>query len=742
MFRLNQLLAASAIFCVSFFLAQSAQAGSSGPPKSHYSATYASDASSKRCGVYAYRHSSYRGSRWKPFCGSSGKHWHNKISSFKIPYNYVIKAEDHTPATLHSAKAPRQRTRYYAGNVPNVGSYMNDRASKMQLMYWPDVYKKCVRAHRDHRYTGEQYLLCQDNIISGSYVSDWNDRISSFIVPQGKKIRFCQDSDMTGKCVVYKTSQYELNSTYNDSFSSFEVVDLVPDPVKNLAAKKVSAGVQVSWQAPGYIGFAVGYYDKPYRYHIYRVEKSSGKELYKGYLTRPRYISNLIWTDYTASPDKNYYYKVLACNKYGGCSENYTPHIIEDVSHTTYGAEEGFTSRVWTGRFAGQYRIPALIQTKNNVLIAVTEKRGLNHDYSGNDLYMKRSTDGGRTWGKEVELHQDGDNVLGMPTILVTDNNLVAFLFLRFPEGVHMEKDIEPGKYQAKLYAMYSADDGATWTKPVEFTRQVTTSKHRCLCLSIGAGLIIQHGEHKGRAVVPSHARIGKKGSRDKKHHLAQTIYHDSINNFKPVNNSISYEQAKQITKGWTAGAYNSKSFSTEMSLVEYGFEGNLYYLARIWPHDKKGRLAYDTSSNGGSNWHGRDKKSYVFPHRTDSGLVRFINPADWYSVNGGWSFNKSSTLVFTTPVGPFSIASGRTDGRAFATKKLGGESATWRGATYRVISDNFFAYSSSGEITDPIYTDQRIGVLYEGGTGSGYEFINFSNISLDYVRSGPVHNW
>ena len=324
MTRFIQLSTAFAAFLFTFFIAQSVHAGSGGPAKSLLLSDFLLWC--KKIGLaarhYAYKHSNYRGSRWKPFCGSKGKHWHNKISSFKVPYNYVVKAEDWTASTI--PRGQKQKTRYYAGHVTYVGGYMNDRASKMQLMYWPDVYKKCVRAHRDHRYTGEQYLLCQDNIISSSYVSNWNDRISSFIVPHGKKIRFCQNKNMTGKCVDYKTSQYKLYSPYNDTFSSFQILDVVPDPVRSLRVKKVSTGIQIYWQAPGYIGAAISYYDMPYSYQIFRVDTSTGQETWLRTLNQ----YHRTYLDIGTSPGKTYSYKIRGCNKYGSCSSfAFTPDV-------------------------------------------------------------------------------------------------------------------------------------------------------------------------------------------------------------------------------------------------------------------------------------------------------------------------------------------------------------------------------------------------------------------------------
>src|SRR5690348_8987880 len=45
-------------------------------------------------------------------------------------------------------------------------------------------------------------------------------------------------------------------------------------------------------------------------------------------------------------------------------------------------------------------RIPSLVVTRNGALLAFAEGRTANRDQASNKILLKRSTDGGKTWGK------------------------------------------------------------------------------------------------------------------------------------------------------------------------------------------------------------------------------------------------------------------------------------------------------------------------------------------------------
>src|SRR5690554_4997577 len=58
------------------------------------------------------------------------------------------------------------------------------------------------------------------------------------------------------------------------------------------------------------------------------------------------------------------------------------------------------------------YRIPAIVKTSNNVLLAFAEARKFrrNGDAGDIDLVVKRSVNNGQTWSEQVTVWDDGEN--------------------------------------------------------------------------------------------------------------------------------------------------------------------------------------------------------------------------------------------------------------------------------------------------------------------------------------------
>jgi len=113
---------------------------------------------------------------------------------------------------------------------------------------------------------------------------------------------------------------------------------------------------------------------------------------------------------------------------------------------------EARTNGYWT------CRIPGIAVTKHNAVLVTTEARpGRGGDYDFNDVLMRRSTDGGRTFGPVVKLvdhttYGDGpsSNFVMIPD---RDSGRVVAVFCHD---------------YARVFTMHSDDDGATWSKPVE----------------------------------------------------------------------------------------------------------------------------------------------------------------------------------------------------------------------------------------------------------------------------------
>lgn len=104
------------------------------------------------------------------------------------------------------------------------------------------------------------------------------------------------------------------------------------------------------------------------------------------------------------------------------------------------------------------YRIPTLVVTKKETILCCCEGRKYGAGDSGDiDLLLKRSSDSGRTWSKQIIVCKkagDVDITIGNPCPIVgRDENVVHLLFCR--------------NNKAAFYTR-STDDGLIWSEPKE----------------------------------------------------------------------------------------------------------------------------------------------------------------------------------------------------------------------------------------------------------------------------------
>ena len=151
------------------------------------------------------------------------------------------------------------------------------------------------------------------------------------------------------------------------------------------------------------------------------------------------------------------------------------------------------------------YRIPTMVVTaKGTVLVFVEGRKTSRRDHGDVDLLMKRSEDGGRSWSKQVLIHEEGGDALirvGNPCPIVEkDGKTVHLLFTR--NG----KDC--------LFYTKSSDEGKTWSPFVTASDDPNAPEYRednflkgfgGSPVSVGAGPV--HGIHtsKGRLIAPSY---------------------------------------------------------------------------------------------------------------------------------------------------------------------------------------------------------------------------------------------
>ena len=142
---------------------------------------------------------------------------------------------------------------------------------------------------------------------------------------------------------------------------------------------------------------------------------------------------------------------------------------------------------------SGQYsstRIPALVLTKKGTLLAFAAGRIESaSDWADMDLLVRRSEDGGDTWGPiQVVAERAGSKPTDNPTPIVGQDGTIHLLYQRD---------------YAYAYYTQSTDDGLTWSPPVNITAtfEAFKSDYDWKVLAPGPGHSIQL--ENGRLLVP-----------------------------------------------------------------------------------------------------------------------------------------------------------------------------------------------------------------------------------------------
>jgi sialidase-1 len=157
------------------------------------------------------------------------------------------------------------------------------------------------------------------------------------------------------------------------------------------------------------------------------------------------------------------------------------------------------------------YRIPGIVVTAKGTVLAYCEARKFSGlDWGEIEVHLRRSTDGGRTFGPARQVAHLGPRLPRNPVILVpaqkkkvggpdeqTVNNPVA---IAARDGtVHLIYCVE----YMRCFHVRSTDDGLTWSPPVEITAAFAAFRSdwpwRVIATGPGHGIEL----HRGRLVVP-----------------------------------------------------------------------------------------------------------------------------------------------------------------------------------------------------------------------------------------------
>ena len=177
------------------------------------------------------------------------------------------------------------------------------------------------------------------------------------------------------------------------------------------------------------------------------------------------------------------------------------------------------------------YRVPAIAVSPQGTVMALAEARkNAGGDWGTQDILMRRSRDGGKTWDEPRKIaHIDGEieqNPAALAQNLaqpgeVTYNNVVPIVD-RERGAVHFLFCVE----YARAYYMRSEDDGETFSTPVDITAvfEEFRSDYDWKVIATGPGHGLRHSN--GRLIVPVWLSDGTAGHAHRPS-IVSTIYSD-----------------------------------------------------------------------------------------------------------------------------------------------------------------------------------------------------------------------
>jgi sialidase-1 len=323
------------------------------------------------------------------------------------------------------------------------------------------------------------------------------------------------------------------------------------------------------------------------------------------------------------------------------------------------------------------FRIPSVVVTAKGTVLAFCEGRVKSRSDTGDiDLVLRRSTDRGETWGPLQVVWNDGANTCGNPCPVVDRDTGTIWLLLTHNLGEDHEAKIidRTAKGTRTVWVTKSTDDGASWSRPVEITKDV--KKPEWTWVATGPGIGIQ--TKNGRLVIPCdhvEAETKRGGS-----HVIWSADHGET---------------------WTLGGAITGGVN-ECQVVERS-DGSLLLNMRNFKTSAKER-ATASSTDGGATWSplGHDAalpepvcQASIFRASWEPSVILFSNPAD-----------RKGRIRMT-------IRSSRDEGATWTTVKEFGEEP----AAYSCLTG---------------LPDRKIGCLYETGVKSAYEKIVLVRLPLD----------
>ncbi|WP_226967289.1 sialidase family protein [Streptomyces phaeolivaceus] len=321
------------------------------------------------------------------------------------------------------------------------------------------------------------------------------------------------------------------------------------------------------------------------------------------------------------------------------------------------------------------YRIPAAVTTRSGTVLAFAEGRRNGAGDTGNiDVVLRRSGDGGCTWGPLRVVAAGQGDTRGNPAPVVDPRTGRVVLVTSYNGGTVTEGQIMRGEVTAeqsrRVFVQTSRDDGRRFTAPRDITADVKLPGWRWYATGPGHAVALTRGPHAGRLVVPAnHSAAPPAGSADSgqepRYYGAHAIHSD--------------DGGRTWRIGFVDDSYDGLDNANENIAAELP-DGRLYFSARDQHGTSPGNRLDAYSGDGGDSL---DRPYTVQPTLLDVPVVQasvlplpsggpllFSGPSDpttrramsvWRSADGGTTFTRATTLSQRPAAYSDLVALGRT---------------------------------------------------------------------------------
>ncbi|MEI5097568.1 sialidase family protein [Streptomyces sp. PmtG] len=344
------------------------------------------------------------------------------------------------------------------------------------------------------------------------------------------------------------------------------------------------------------------------------------------------------------------------------------------------------------------FRIPAIVKTAKGTLLAFAEGRVNDCSDAGDiDLVLKRSHDGGRTWGPMKVINKGGGDTHGNPTPIVDRETGRILLAETYNTGRTDGKNCDV-PCDRTPHMQYSDDDGETWSTPRDLSAEILPA-HWNSWYATGPvhGIQLSRGRHKGRLVFAVNAETFR-GGRVTENHAALVVSDDGGDHWRiGATDSYPVDAAD--------GTFRQKP--SEMTVTER-HDGSVYVSGREQDGTDLGHRDHTVSYDGGD--------SFVAPFRAIPDL--------YCPQVQGSTLRFGERLLLACPGDPdrrrtMTIRSSYDGGR------------TWDSFDRStVVTHDWSGYS------DMVLADsEHVGLMYEGGPVDARDEIRFARFTEDWLR-------